>query len=66
MTGAVAEVMWEDMTGLLERGSMLSVSVLLTRLNVDDVKSGIDEDVEDIDDGDGKSKVDSVGGNGDV
>lgn len=45
---------------------MFSVSVLLTRLNVDDVMSGIDEDVEDIDDGDGKSKVDSVGGNGDV
>jgi len=58
--------MWEDMTGLLEKVSMLLVSVLLTRLNVDDVMSGMDEDVEDIDDGDGKSKVDSVGGNGDV
>jgi hypothetical protein len=58
--------MWEDMTGLLEKSSMLSVSVLLTRLNVDDVTSGIEEDVEDIDDGDGKSKVDSVCGDGDV
>jgi len=42
---------------------MLSVSMLLTRLYVDDVMSGIDEVVED---GDGKSKIDSVGGVGDV
>jgi hypothetical protein len=57
--GVVMEVM-------LECGLMLSVSVLLIRLNVDDVISGRDEDVEIVEDGDGKSKVDSVGGGRDV
>ena len=62
------EVIGEDnMTGLLlDWGSRLSVLVVLMRLNVDDVMSEIDEDVENVEDGDGKSKVDSVGGNGDV
>jgi len=45
---------------------MLSVSMLLTRLYADDVMSGIDEVMEDVEDGDGKSKVDSIGGVGDV
>ena len=62
----MVEVMGEDVSWLLEKGLMLSVLVLLTRLKVDDVISGIDEDVENVEDGDGKSKVDSVGGNGDV
>jgi len=45
---------------------MLSVSMLLTRLYMDDVISGIDEVMEDVEDGEGKSKVDSIGGVGAV
>jgi len=45
---------------------MLSVSILLTRLYVNDVMSGIDEVMEDVEDEDGKSKVDSIDGVGDV
>jgi hypothetical protein len=47
-----------------EEGLMFSVSLM--RLNVDDVMSGMEEEVENVEDGDGKSKVDSVGGVGDV
>jgi hypothetical protein len=47
-----------------EEGPMFSVSLM--RLNVDDAMSGMEEEVENVEDGDGKLKVDSVGCVGDV
>ena len=59
------EVIGEGMVWLIsEEGLMFSVSLL--RLNVDDAMSGMEEEVENVEDGDGKSKVDSVSGVGDV
>jgi hypothetical protein len=47
-----------------EKGLMFSVSLM--RLNVDKAMSRMEEKVENVKDEDGKSKVDSVGGVGDV
>ena len=59
------EVIGEGMSWLLpEESPMFLVSLM--RLNVDDAMSGMEEEVEKVEDGDGKSKVDSVGCVGDV
>jgi hypothetical protein len=59
------EVIGEGMSWLLpEESPMFSVSLI--RLNADDAMSGMEEEVENVEDGDGKSKVDSVGCVGDV
>jgi hypothetical protein len=59
------EVIGESMSWLLpEESPMFSVSLM--RLNVDEAMSGMEEEVENVEDGDGKSKVDSVGCVGDV
>ena len=63
--GVVMKVIGEDVIwSISEEGPMFSVSLM--RLNVDDVMSGMEEEVENVEDGDEKSKVDSVGGIGDV
>jgi hypothetical protein len=59
------EIIEKGMSWLLsEESPMFSVSLM--RLNVDKAMSGMEEEVENVEDEDGKSKVDSVGGIGDV